>query len=859
MINRSYVAVFVTTALVSSIAASPAFAQAAVNFNLPAQELSKSLKDVARATNTNVVFNPALIRGKQAPPLNGQFDAGTAIARLIAGQGLTEKGTGSGTFVISGSALQGNAGAATEAPSSLGEELAGGAAANSAEILVTGSRVRGAPPTSPVITITQDQMRQAGQSNLGDVVRSIPQNFGGGQNPGVIPAAGSPNSADQNITGGTGLDLRGIGPDATLTLLNGRRLSYDSFNQATDISAIPLAAVDRIEIVADGASAIYGSDAVAGVANVVLKQDYRGLTASAYLADSTDGGDFQQQYSLTTGSKWDDGGFIATAQYGHNTAVYARDRSAVSYLPDPYTLYPALRNYSGLISAHQDVGSVTTLKIEAMYSHRTDNEVYSFPRTDYINRRDTSFEISPVIDFHVTPRWELTIGGVYGQDHNTSYMSSLASTVNYANSIGSLEIGAEGPILALPGGDVRLAIGAGYRGIHFNQAIIPTGTLVNTSSSDRFGYGELFVPLASPTQDIPLLRLASISAAVRYERYDKFGSIATPKIGLIYSPVPSITLKGSWGKSFKVPTLLQQGGAQAAYLYPASILGGTGPADSAVLLAIGGNPNLKPERATTWTSTIAIDPPSISGLHAQLSYFHIRYGDRILQPIGSLAAALSNPLYSDFVVFNPTLAQQQAVIASSATGLVNYSGSTYDPGAVLADVYDYLTNVSKQVIHGFDGSAAYKFPFASGSMDISIQASWLKSREQILPGSPAFDLAGTVFNPPNFRSRGSISWSHAGMSMAAYVNYIGGLSDIRSVPHPRVGSMTTVDFSLRYDTGHAKGIFDNAELILFVQNAFDASPPYLRNTSVVAPDYDATNYSIVGRVVGITLSKSIYP
>jgi outer membrane receptor protein involved in Fe transport len=123
MINRSYVAVFVTTALVSSIAASPAFAQAAVSFNLPAQELSKSLKDVARATNTNVVFNPALIRGKQAPPLKGQFDAETAIARLIAGQALTEKGTGSGTFVISGSAPQGNAGAATEAASSSGEEI----------------------------------------------------------------------------------------------------------------------------------------------------------------------------------------------------------------------------------------------------------------------------------------------------------------------------------------------------------------------------------------------------------------------------------------------------------------------------------------------------------------------------------------------------------------------------------------------------------------------------------------------------------------------------------------------------------------------------------------------------------------
>src|SRR3546814_1315105 len=78
------------------------------------------------------------------------------------------------------------------------------------------------------------------------------------QNPGV--ALGSGSIANQNINSGSALNLRGLGPDATLTLLNGRRLSYSGFVNAVDVSVVPIAALDRIEVIADGASAIYGSD-----------------------------------------------------------------------------------------------------------------------------------------------------------------------------------------------------------------------------------------------------------------------------------------------------------------------------------------------------------------------------------------------------------------------------------------------------------------------------------------------------------------------------------------------------------------------------------------------------------------------
>src|SRR5690625_3643622 len=89
-------------------------------------------------------------------------------------------------------------------------------------VQVTGTRIRGGTTASPVITIGSEQIQQEGFTDLGQVIRSIPQNFSGGQNPGVLSGnLQGAGVANQNMTGGSSLNLRGLGPDATLTLLNG--------------------------------------------------------------------------------------------------------------------------------------------------------------------------------------------------------------------------------------------------------------------------------------------------------------------------------------------------------------------------------------------------------------------------------------------------------------------------------------------------------------------------------------------------------------------------------------------------------------------------------------------------------------
>ena len=251
----------------------------------------------------------------------------------------------------------------------------------SSDIVVTGTRLRGVELPSPRITVRQEDIRKAGISNLGDFARSLPQSFSGGQNPGVTVGALGDNN--ENVSSASSLNLRGLGPDATLTLLNGRRLAYNSAAQAIDISAIPLLAVDRVEVITDGASAIYGSDAVAGVANVILKRSYNGLVASGRVGASTDGGDTQQQYSLLGGVTGSSAGLLAVYDFERDTSIRAGDRSFASGSFPSTTLLPSQRHHSGLVTAYWEATTNLTASIDALYSSRRSLTIQPIASDDY--------------------------------------------------------------------------------------------------------------------------------------------------------------------------------------------------------------------------------------------------------------------------------------------------------------------------------------------------------------------------------------------------------------------------------------------------------------------------------------------
>jgi outer membrane receptor protein involved in Fe transport len=839
-----------------AIAATPAAAQSQMRaFDIPAQSLSSALLEFSRQADILVVVAPELTAGKHSQAIKGTMSPDQAVRLLLRGTQLQPAVNPGGGYRIE------RVSAVAVADADADEDASG----VNPDVVVTGTHIRNAAIASPVLRIDNQQMREAGQRDLGDVIRDIPSNYNGGQNPGARFQAGT--AANTNSSGSSALDLRGLGPDATLTLLNGRRLPYDGDSQAIDVSAIPLDAVQEIQIVPDGASALYGSDAVAGVANIILRRDYDGLTTSAQLGAATDGGGFLQQYDVTGGKRWGSGGILVAVQFDHQNAVRADQRDYTQYVVEPNTLLDAHKHVGALVTAHQNITDTLTFSVDALYSWRhSDGAEYSEPGISATTRySNANFTISPTLTWSLPGDWTATLNGSYGRNDTHRFDDYIdqstgendGSETFYKNYAFGTELNLEGRLFSLPGGDVRLAVGGGYRFNHL-RAYQPGFDMGSGGIGDYYGFGELSVPLVSQANAMPLIHELSLSAALRHEEYDRFGGVSTPKLGLIYAPAPDFDIKFSWGRSFKAPTLDNEYTPFDVELQPAAAFGGGSyPAGSTVLLTGGGNPDLGPERARTWSTTLDLHPRVASGLNVSVTYFNVDYTNRVTQPISNGAlGALDNPAVAEFVDYDPTAAQQAAVIARDAEGLRNYLGVPYDPAKVVAIINNTLINAARQRIHGVDLNGSYKIPISSGDIIVSGQGSWLTSSQRNSLTSPSFQLAGTNFNPPRFRARAGVTGHFGRITTAVFANYIGPILNENETPPTPGTDMTTIDLSLMWKAPDTSGTLKGVELGLFVQNLTNARPPYLAPFDDTSVNYDSTNYSPLGRFISVSLRKA---
>ncbi|MBW8845237.1 MAG: TonB-dependent receptor [Burkholderiales bacterium] len=191
----------------------------------------------------------------------------------------------------------------------------------------------------PLEVITADQIRQKGLTSAEDVLRSLAANAANANN-AVSSNSVFGQEGDRLAGGGAYANLRGLGPTGTLVLLNGRRLSNQGTSGGSvDLNAIPLDMIDRIEVLKDGASAVYGTDAIGGVINFILKRDYKGVKGSVNYSSPFDGrGGQQRKINLTAG--WGDlgtQGFNVAGSITHSSNVILRgvDRPwALGYQPE---------------------------------------------------------------------------------------------------------------------------------------------------------------------------------------------------------------------------------------------------------------------------------------------------------------------------------------------------------------------------------------------------------------------------------------------------------------------------------------------------------------------------------------------
>jgi iron complex outermembrane recepter protein len=165
------------------------------------------------------------------------------------------------------------------------------------QVIVTGTAIRriDAEGALPVQRLTREDIERSGAFALEQLLTRLPAN---------VNAFGEASSVGEVTRPGiSSINLRGLGAGSTLVLLDGRRLANHAFDgEAVDLGAIPLAAIERIEVLTDGASAVYGSDAIAGVVNIVLRKDFTGVRASAGVSVTQHGGAGGRQAGVDAGA-----------------------------------------------------------------------------------------------------------------------------------------------------------------------------------------------------------------------------------------------------------------------------------------------------------------------------------------------------------------------------------------------------------------------------------------------------------------------------------------------------------------------------------------------------------------------------
>jgi iron complex outermembrane recepter protein len=187
--------------------------------------------------------------------------------------------------------------------------------------VVTGSLIPTAETVgaTPVDVVSVEAIEKVGAQNLFQLVRTLPSAYGPG------------NFGDSRGNGGNGtagIGIRGL-TRGTLVLINGRRVAPENHGIGSgnvDLNLVPIAAIERVEILKDGASAIYGADAQAGVVNIILKKDFNGTEVSASYGNTTETDVGQQQYSFVTGSTTDRSSFLIGGSFYKENALFSKDR-----------------------------------------------------------------------------------------------------------------------------------------------------------------------------------------------------------------------------------------------------------------------------------------------------------------------------------------------------------------------------------------------------------------------------------------------------------------------------------------------------------------------------------------------------
>lgn len=454
-----------------------------------------------------------------------------------------------------------------------------------------------------------------------------------------------------------------------------------------------------------------------------------------------------------------------------------------------------------------------------------------------------------------------------------------------------------GSPFAIWGGDVRVAVGGEFH----HDTLDATGLVTNTygdnvntvtgsptSNSREVSsvYGEVFLPFVEAENQIVGVERLELDAAVRYDHYSDVGSTVNPKIGVNYSPVQGLTLRSSYGTSFRAPSLVDTNEYAEAGFVPFSASGtavGLSPAGATYqyMYEIGGNASLKPEKATTWSIGVDLAPTFVPGLQSSLTYYNVHYTDRIDRAAyaATIYAALNSGQYDQFVVYNPayfpgkssmTLAQYVAYIGEITSDPNRPVYGLIDPATTIAVIDARRNNSGIVDTDGFDLITNYTWDGDFATYRAGVSANYtLNYSTAPVPAAPLTNEVNHFGYPARFSGRLELGLDRGGFSGTMFVNYVNSRKITREFlaasiadKYMHINDYTTFDITLQYDLSTLKEtlgqqVSEGLAVTLAVQNLFDTQPPLVINAGRDSIRFDPSYSSPLGRFVSLQVSKKL--
>lgn len=955
-------------------------------FDLPAQSLPRAVLEFYRQSGVQAIYaaTPRVLK-LRTHAVHGVMASSAALSLMLRGTGLTFTFDSDHSVIIrpmrgkppvpgvAHRTFERSAGPAVRRRSPMGHQML----AMLQPVDVTGSLIRGVRSAiAPVTTIRRTQLEQVDYPSVQDALYALP-----------LVSLNGPREdlgIDNNVQYGAGINLRGLGVGATLVLVDGRRQPLGGLTgEFVDVSTIPWVAVKRIDVLPYGASALYGADAVAGVVNIIMRNDFSGAESLARYGSAIDGRS-EWMFGQLFGMHWHGGHGMIAYEYTDARPLAASARAYAanadktpfgganydSYYADPgnilnpATLQPAYgipagQNGNALTvgaldthinlqnqfsdyqifpdriahelygSATQRVGSSVALFFQARYAERDtlrsslpDSSVLQVPASNpyYVNPFPSvpytlvaySFlndlgptwfaSLSRVYDgtlgatLRLGRGWQMTVsesGGkqyLLSDEYGVSDPARLAAVLADSNpatafdpfnggssgnptvtligqdfrrrstsSVESSNLVANGPLIRLPAGEAKLAVGLQWRIETLALQIPQPSNLLAPLVSQRYArrivsaYSQLHVPLLGNARPGDGPARLVLDLAGRYDHYSDFGGTFNPTARLEGTPWKWLKLRASWGRSYRAPTLddlydtSQNVSGMANVPDPQSPTG-----NSLVLVEQGSNPYLRNETASTWTAGLSLLP--WRGTHLSLTYYAIDYWNRVEQPAAGdpLAILQDGREWAPVITRSPT-ATQIAAICNSPQYLGPIESCLSSHPAAIIDLR--LANLSAIRSRGLDFEASQRFASRWGHFHFGVQGNDVLTFEQsVSPESAPVSILNTVGNPLSMRLRGMAGWSaHAagvpGWAVDLAVNYTGAYRNPNSTLVPTVRAWTTFDLSAS-DRLHA-GRFGRTVIRFNAVNVFNRSPPFVDNQF----GYDEYNVQPLGRVLSVQVSQ----